>query len=403
MRFLGLLPAACVVASVAAAAPGEAPRIRNAATAPGGVETWNLAETWRAGGEDDDIFFGVITDAKLDGEGNVMLLDMQLSRIYVYDSDGERLRAIGRDGDGPGEFRQASDLVSLPRDRIGVVAGFPGKIIALEQDGTPAPSISPGEATEGGFSIVFGAECAGDRLVLCGAKLARSDAGMNETRYLSICDLDGRETRLLLSKEKNRDFNRPVYNEAQEYFVMRRWTIGPDGRIYAAPERDTYAVYVYSPAGELERIIEREYTPRERTQDEKDEVGSELVIMTPNGRLQMEREVLDHEPCVFSMFVDRDGLLWVADGHSGKHDGVFRRYDVFDPDGRFVKQVDLVADGDADEDGLLALGDGRFVLVRGLTAASDAMTAGFDEADDDDTADLEEDDPLEVILLRRGA
>ena len=390
---------------LAAAAAAEAPRIANGPEPARGIETWRLSESWRAGGEDDDIFFGVISDAKIDADGNILLLDMQLSEIQVYGPDGEHLRTMGREGEGPGEFRQASDMVILPEGRVGAVMSFPGKIVALEKDGTPAPSIIPGDATAGGFRVVFGAECAGENIVACGARMTQSNEGMVETRFLSIFGMDGTEILCVLSKERLRDFSRPSYVESQEYFVMRRWAVGPDGRIYAAVERDAYAVYVYSPDGEPERIIEREYTPRERTREEMDEVGSDLVIMTDQGRLQMEREVLDHAPCIRSLFVDGDGLLWVADGHSETHDGVFTRYDVFTPDGSFVKQIDLVIDGDPDEDGLLALGDGRFVLVRGLVSASDAMHAGFDETDnnDDDVTDLEAGDPLEVILLRRGA
>ncbi len=392
-----------------ATATDPAPRIHNTAQAPGGVEIWNFGEDWSAGGEDDDIFFGVISDAKTDTDGNILLLDLQLSEIHVYSPEGEHLRILGREGEGPGEFRRAQRLVMLPGERVGAVMGFPGKIVTLEKDGTPAPSIIPGDATAGGFRVIFGAGCSGDNIVACGARMAQSDEGMIETRFLSIFGMDGAEILCLMSKERLRDFSKPSYIESQEYFVMGRWTVGPDGRIYAAAERDAYIINVYAPDGTLEYVIEKDYKSRKRTQEEKDDVGSDMRIVVDGNRLQMKREVLDNDPCITSLFVDTDGLLWVADSHSEVHDGVFRRYDVFDTVGRFVKQVDIVIDADPDKDGFFALGDGRFVLVRGLVSASDAMNSDFDDGHgdrdngDDDLDTLDDAEPLEVVLLRRAA
>ena len=93
------------------AAPLEAP------------ETIAPEELWRLGGddEDEDVIFGVLTSIATDSEGNVYLLDMQLSQVYVYSSDGEYLNTIGREGEGPGEFRRAGDMFIAPDGNVAVM------------------------------------------------------------------------------------------------------------------------------------------------------------------------------------------------------------------------------------------------------------------------------------------
>ena len=49
---------------------------------------------------------------------------------------------------------------------------------------------------------------------------------------------------------------------------FRKVAVGKDGRVYVAVERDDYVINVYTADGTLERVIEREFTHRERDDDE---------------------------------------------------------------------------------------------------------------------------------------
>ena len=82
-----------------------------------GEETVGLTELWRIGGDTDDDaeFFGVLSQITTDEAGNVYLLDRQLTEVKVFSPDGEYLNTIGREGEGPGEFRRPSDLFITPR------------------------------------------------------------------------------------------------------------------------------------------------------------------------------------------------------------------------------------------------------------------------------------------------
>jgi len=109
-------------------------------------------EMWRFGGDDEeDILFGLIEDAVVDEEGNAYLLDTVLSTILVVDEQGEVLRTVSGEGDGPGEFRFARELVFLPDGALGIMEMMPGKIVSVTRDGTPRPSFALAEADGGGM------------------------------------------------------------------------------------------------------------------------------------------------------------------------------------------------------------------------------------------------------------
>ena len=80
-----------------------------------GKVTVELEELWRVGGdtESDEEFFGVIGSVITDEEGNAYLLDRQLAEIKVFSAEGDYIRTIGREGEGPAEFRMPSQILSL--------------------------------------------------------------------------------------------------------------------------------------------------------------------------------------------------------------------------------------------------------------------------------------------------
>ena len=76
-----------------------------------GVRTLVLKELWRVGGEDEDVLFGRIVDVQRHPNGEVYILDNQMCQVVVISGDGEHLRDLSRQGDGPGEIRQPMGLV----------------------------------------------------------------------------------------------------------------------------------------------------------------------------------------------------------------------------------------------------------------------------------------------------
>ena len=378
------------------------PHVRNQGHAAQGVQTVPLQEQWRVGGVDDEILFGFVNAVITGPDGNVLVLDTQLSAVQVYSPDGRHLQTMGREGDGPGEFRRAQNLMNLPGGRTGVICQMLGQIVAFERDGNPASSVTPGDPTSGRMGVIWDAQCRGDFLYLSGQRISPGQEGMKTTDYLARFDLTGAEQEPLLTKEGELDFNRAVFVERDMYFVNGRWALGPDGRVYAPPHRDRYLINDYAPDGTLERVIEREFQPRQRTQAENDRIGEGLLIVVNGERVQMEREVEESDPCIAGMFVDDEGNLWVQHANS-RHigEGIVCQYDVFDPEGHLVKQVNLTGQVHPLDDGFFPLRDGRYVVAEGLSAARRGMLAGINESDAEEADELEEED-LELVCYGTG-
>jgi len=72
------------------------------------------------GGEDVDenYMFRRVSDIEVDEEGNIYVLDSRECRIQIYDKDGKYLKTIGRKGEGPGEFHQASSMYLDPEGNL---------------------------------------------------------------------------------------------------------------------------------------------------------------------------------------------------------------------------------------------------------------------------------------------
>ncbi|MBC8424555.1 hypothetical protein H8E07_10560 [bacterium] len=89
-------------------------------------------------------------------DGSLYVLDHQLCHVVVISADGEHLRDITREGDGPGEPRQPMGLVILADDVLGVGMGFPAKLVTLKTDGTPIGTHYPvGAPAEGNVAIMI--------------------------------------------------------------------------------------------------------------------------------------------------------------------------------------------------------------------------------------------------------
>ena len=150
---LGSLSAGWLLAFGLASASTAAPVIENGDTPAKGRRSQQTQEMWRIGGlGDEENLLGLIQNAVVDEMGNLYLLDTQLVEVLVYDPHGRYLKSLGHEGDGPGELRQPRDLVLLPDGTVGLVQGFPGRIVKVDRQGTPAGELHPGgDPADGGI------------------------------------------------------------------------------------------------------------------------------------------------------------------------------------------------------------------------------------------------------------
>jgi hypothetical protein len=361
-----------------------------------GDQWLELRELWRRGDENDDIFFGLISACVVDDEGLLYLLDSQLSEIHVFSPAGEYLRTIGREGEGPGEFRRASTMTWLPDGSLGVVQRFPGQVVKLTPEGVPAGVILPSDPVTGGRDLMRGAQLSGDGIVFCGAHMTRTEDGRLRRDFLSLYDADGTEKVEYLGKNDEADFSARSFNEIDRDFIGGgRWTVRGDGHVVVAPERDAYTLHVYAPAGELTQLITRIAKPYRRTKEKLDRLESSWKQSRMYQRSQAEQIFAETEPMISALSAGADGELWVlpAEGRFGQPEGILQTWDVLSDEGEWLRRVALAAPGDGERERVILLPDGHVLVVAGCQDAVDAQD-GLSTEDVED----EEPAPMEVIM-----
>lgn len=362
-----------------------------------------LEPQWSLGGDDPDLLFGLMVAATSDALGNVYLMDQQLCQVTVVSPEGEVTAVLGRQGEGPGEVRTPQGMALMPDGSVGLAEQFPGKIIKLALDGTPAGTVTVGgsEAETGGFTMAASLASRGGTLVVGALLQAPVDHGQSRKSYLSSLSPTGQELVRFCEHNTILDFEAAHLIEREMVApFLACYTLGPDGRVYAARSRNDYIIDVYATDGTLEKTLSRDFDLLPRTQKEIDRMDALFEVQDSQLPFRITWEVEKYEQTVTGLHVAQDGTLWVQHARSGyeQPDGILETYDTYDAEGRWIQKVAIQSEGDPAYDGLIFLNDDRVLLVKGLIlaqlTASGSQGAVFDE---DDTTSTEN---LEVVCCR---
>ncbi len=367
----------CLWSTLAAAAAVASPGVDNPHRPAEGAAVVRLQRLWRFAGQ-DQVLVGGVADAARGRAGNIYLLDNHLTTVHVLAPDGTFLRDIGRSGQGPGELRFPVSLVPRPDGRIGVALPFPGMIVHLLPDGTPAGTVAVGAPGEGPYSLSSAVDRGGNLV----AAIMRNESERGTWfNHLSLVRLDSTGRILTVYDERTRriDLQPPTYVEREMYNPP--WTVGPDGDVYLAPERNAYRIRVLAPDGSLLRVVKRCYRPRRRSETEMASIGSSIAIARDGRPERIEKEIEPVDQAIYALHVTGDRELWVLDGR-GRHDrqeGHLGTWDVFDADGRYRRRITLDIDPpySPDHDSLFRLDDDHWLVVRRNRDASRAYAAAM--------------------------
>ena len=394
-----LLPALLLALPV----PAAPLAVENGAQPTGGIVDVELTELWRAGGEDDDVFFGNVLQVLPGTGGETYVLDVQLVQVFVFDADGEFVRTLGSEGEGPGQVNNANSMLTLADGTVGVGQVLPGKLELIAPDGAPTGSvrIKDPDAPDSGFVLLLGGQANADFMVLAGMRWSMNEAGeMGQDMFLRRYALDGEPAVDYFTKVAPINTTHFVFDELNFDFVWNRFGLLPDGRIAFAPERNAYEIRICSADGAVENVITRDYKSYKRSDaDIKRAELTNEAIGAHYGRPLMGVTVEKTEPDITALWTRPDGTLWVRTGRGDfeREPGVLTTVDVIDPDGAFIQQKRLICPGDPTLDAIHFLPDGHVVVVTGALEAyrreNNTATA---------EADGGEERPLEVICYGSG-
>ncbi len=361
---------------------------------------------WRIGDE-DEVLFGLVTDAQRAHNGTTYLLDAVMSTVYEISPTGEVRRTLGHEGDGPGEFRNAVSLALLPDRNVGIVEMMPSHMVVLDHEGLPRPSIELGDG-EGERSHVQSITVDGDRMVM-GLFSTRFNEGSAEIRHtLGTFDLEGAlQHKVLHSMETQSGGSISISTDDDNDFI-NNWVVGPNGQIAVYRRTSQYLVEVFGADGQPVRNIRREYESLRRPDDELADARRQQEQMRERFGGSMEMEIEEMARDISEVIARPNGDMWVMNSRGERecpagHIGIF---DVFDTKGHFVRTLRLEADYSADDDQYLIRGNHLYVLKEAQNAPDRTFSGGGgnmmmvmssggggEEEEDDD----EEPRPYEVI------
>ena len=349
----------------------------------GDLQIIALHELWEVGADDDDeVLFGVISSIDVDAEGNVYVLDRQLTEVSMFSADGEYIGPIGREGEGPGEFRRIGHVFVSGPGEIAVMQRMPGKIVCVNTDGTPGGTIALPDAFSSAPAYFYSGQRAGEDLVLSARQIQRIEDGVSFTTALLRIDAAGNEIGRFSEKHDTRNMSSFTVEEKSNAPVL--WAVGADNHVYLNDEFDAYSIRVYDPSGDLVRTIQREYEHRERNAEEI-EINTPRMAIRQRGGQRRDAEGIPSttDRDIQALFARPDGTLWVLSSRGAyeQPDEILATFDVFGADGSFLRQVGLSGEGDFRDDGFHFVGD-RLFVTRGFRAAQRAERGEGDEDED---------------------
>jgi hypothetical protein len=357
-------------------------------------------ELWRAGGEDDEgILFGIVTQITSDDGGYVYVLDAQLNQVVIFSPEGEYLRAIGREGEGPGEFRRPSDLFLTADGNVAIMQRMPGRIVVLTPEGEPAGDMRVPQSEDGGMQMFGGGASAGEHVVLNLSRFSRKEAAFSTITSLIALNPAGELVATYHERRDENDFANMVFDEKKIGLGSLVWSVDRNGHVYTSDDFDAYRIQVWNADGSVVRVIEREYTHRKRSPEEMKRNVPVVRIRRGDQAQSPEVKASETDRDIQQIFPRDNGDLWVlsSKGAFDAPNGSIAAFDVFDSDGRFVRQITLGGKGNWARDGFHVVGE-RFYVVTGLRSARRAML-GTGEGTD---VEEEEEQPMSLICYGLG-
>ena len=273
----------------------------------------------------------------VDARGLIYIQDNSDMAIKVFDQAGKFLRAIGRQGEGPGEFTYIGDIVPLPDGRL-LVTDFQARRTSI---------FSP----EGQFQVSYPWKKNYLRVHLVTEFTCTLEEGVYSEeareRWVKTVDFAGEEI-LAFGKFTFPEFKMIRVGESGMISTSVPWTpasvfAGDNMRqwLYHCPG-DRYLIEVYDQKGKLFRKIDRPYEPVPVTGEDINEFKSEMTERpdSPSAKLYAQMEFPKVKHITNRMIVDGDGNLWVRTSEVKKErKKEIAAYDIFNPDGFYDARV----------------------------------------------------------------
>jgi len=323
------------------------------------ADRWTVEEDLRIGVQEGDPHyqFGEIVGITTDSRGRIFVADRQAKHVQVFSAEGAYELTMGRPGDGPGELGDpAFEPVIGPGDTLLVHDRRNRRVNRYAPDGSSAGSFRV--VIEEGVAWKYRATRSGtiaEHLVYP----ARGDAE-NLMDAIVILELDGTVTDTLLKFPPGQ----AIGQGRTVYAPVPAWDL-TDHRQLLFAVNDEYRINRYSSAGQLERIITKEWERRPVTDGDKEALLNHLEALflrqgSPPAVVQsrLSRWAFhQYFPAFQTLLAGPAGTVWVqrvqppsrmSEAELGSLDLFWDEdeasapdWDVFDSEGRYLGVVTM--------------------------------------------------------------
>jgi len=270
-------------------------------------------------------------------DGSIYVLDWGDTCIKAYDGKGQYLRTIGREGVGPGEFSTPVYMDISADGKIFLMDGRNQRVVVFSTDGNYL----------GSFRIMgFHSKMRADRLIRLYFQRQTFGEEVKVLNSWQDIDIDTVVNRIEengeglfsfgpFSGEKRRRMKTATGTMSLGTSYKVTWDVDKEGHLYQG-FNDEYVIHVFNPDGKKALTFGREYIP----------------VKNPRakGRAGPQRHMPAYAP---RWIFDEEGNLWIEvyteeeekkedeDSPDEEEKPKPVAYDVFSPQGDYLKQVVL--------------------------------------------------------------
>jgi len=283
--------------------------------------------------QEEEMFQNIVSIA-VDDNQNIYALDSQAANIKVLDGQGRLIRIIGRRGQGPGEMVRPLDIQMFIREELMVqdVGQFCLHFYTLQGEylrkvpTSGMVNFGRPRVDSNGF-IIAGHLIYGN---VTKTYVKKFDSHLKP--IFTVASLS------VVSRPPSANSNGIMDFFELEQGTNMVWDITIGDRILWG-DFNKYEIHVYSPEGTLEKIIAKDHTPLEIT----DEAKAHLVDESGYGLPPIQGATVEF-PEYFPAFIrfssDEEGRIFVQT-YEKTADGKKDNYDVFDSEGRYLARIPL--------------------------------------------------------------
>lgn len=272
-------------------------------------------------GKETSSGFGRVID--FDENNNMYILDTYESKISVFNENGEFVKSLGREGQGPEEFSRTNQFF-IKKDKIYVFQGFfEIKIVNLEGEYISSQLIHIENPLKY-FAI-------GNSFYLFSAKL---DQSFTKLEFILNRFEDDQFSK---SKEIFHSDYPPGFEGANYDFSWFNWLLILDNGEFYFPEDNLkkYSIIKHNKEGEPQLIYSRKYKIKDYSKDAKNRFDSIYEQQIKKG----DKKFPLSPPVVRKMFQDNEKNIWVISGETYE-DNMNPEYentiDIFDDKGKWL-------------------------------------------------------------------